>query len=99
MDKKEFTKKLMDGTVSDKVVFRALLQYLKTVPAEDEEFSNFVASQRPAVWEKFTEYVTVGHKYCCGPNAIQDKDNFFVRTYKTILICCWRIKFYLKFGK
>jgi len=103
MDKETFTKMLMDSTISGRTVFEALLQYLKTAKASDpvaeEEFSRLVAEQRPKVWKKFIEYVTGGHEYCCGPNAIRDDDGCLTKAHKTILMCCHRIKWYLKFGE
>ena len=107
MDEATFTKMLMDSKVSDRAVFRALLLYLKNKEktaehatlAADEEFANLVAKRRPAVWKKFMEFVTEGHKYCCGPNAIQDADWFLARTYKTVRVWFWRVKFYFKYGE
>ncbi|MDO8522700.1 MAG: hypothetical protein Q7S12_00225 [bacterium] len=99
MDKEGFAKKLVDKGVSDRMAFKALLEYLRKAPAEDEEFSKFVASQRPEVWKKFTEYVTDGHEYCCGPNTIQDNDSHLVKAYKSMRAFCSRIKWFLKYGE
>ena len=107
MNEETFIKMLMDNSVSDKAVFGALLRYLKTAElsgeptdqAKEEAFSRFVAKQRPEVWKKFSDYVTEGHTYCCGPNAIQDDDSCLVKVYKTIKMWLWIVKFYLKFGE
>ena len=103
MDEEAFIKMLTDKAVSDRIVFKALLRYLRTAeatnPEKEENFSTLVAEQRPEVWKKFAEYVTAGHKYCCGPNAIRDDDNCAIKAYKTVLMYCHRIKFYIKFGE
>ena len=107
MDKEAFIKMLMDNSISDKTAFRALLRYFKTAElsdepldqAKEEVFSTLVAKQRPEVWKKFSDYITEGHTYCCGPNAIQDADSRLVKVYKTIKMWPWRVKFYLKFGE